>query len=153
MKKYVLPRAAVGFMAGVTLGTLIILCISLGVGEGKVVLVTPDFLGLCGGNEILAFGAESLLMGLIGLAFAEASVSFTIEAWSFMRQYLVFCLSSAAVWIPVCLLCWFPRNFRGLLSLVISFSGTYLINWFVQLAVSRRNVRAMNEVLKKENRK
>lgn len=153
MKKYVLPRATVGFAVGVTLGIAVILCISLSLGGSQVFLVTPDFQRLCGGNELLAFSLECLLMGFIGVAFAEASISFSMEGWSFIRQYLVFCLSSAAVWIPVCLLCWFPRNLHGLLCLVLSFGGTYLVNWFVQLAVARRNVRRMNEKLKKEGRR
>lgn len=150
MKKYVLPRALIGFTSGVTIGIIVILSISLALGNGTVLLVTPEFLALCGGNELLAFSIENLLMGLIGVAFAEASISFSVERWSFIKQYLVFCLGSAALWIPVCFLCWFPRNLSGLMSLIISFGSTYLINWLIQFGVSRRNVRRMNEVLKKE---
>ncbi len=148
MKKYILPRALIGFMAGIAIENLIIICISLGVGQ--LMAVTPDFLTLCGGREVLAFSLQTLLVGLIGIAFAEASISFQMETWSFGRQYLLFCLSTTAIWVPVSLLCWFPRDIGGLINLLLSFSSTYLVNWFIQLSVSRKNVRRLNEKLREK---
>ena len=148
MKKYILPRAAIGFMAGITIANLIIILMNLG--QREMMLVTPDFLTCCGGNETLAFSLQNLLVSIIAIAFAEASIAFQVEKWSFGRQYLVFCCTTTVVWVPVSLLCWFPRNIWGVVGLVSSFLLTYLINWFIQQAVSRKNVRRLNEKLREK---
>lgn len=148
MKKYILARAIIGFMAGITIGNWIIILMSLG--QPTLMLVTPDFLRLCRDNLLLSFSIQNLLVGLIGVAFAEASIAFQAENWSFGRQYLVFCISTTAVWVPVSLICWFPQNIWGVVSLLCSFIGTYAINWFIQLAVSRKNVRRLNEKLREK---
>ena len=150
MKKYILPRAGIGFMAGITTANFIIIFMSLG--HRDLTLVTPGFLALCGEDMVLAFSLQNILVGLIGIAFAEASISFQTEKWSFGKQYLVFCLSTTAVWVPISLICWFPQNKWGLFNLLCSFFGTYLINWFVQQSVSRKNVRRFNEKLREKQR-
>lgn len=146
MKKHVLIRGLIGFMAGITIELLVALSISII--QGELLLFTPDFLALCGNNPMVAYGLQHALVGLIGIAFAEASISFQQEGWSFGKQYLIFCITTTAVWIPVSMVCWFPQNLRGVLSLAISFFCTYLINWVIQLSVSRKNVRLLNERLK-----
>ncbi|MBO4297513.1 MAG: DUF3021 domain-containing protein [Clostridia bacterium] len=144
MLKIALRRGAVSFFIGIGLSQIVNIIISLAVGKGGYISVLPDFAARFP-NELSAVIAQALLTGFLSLAFAMASVFFLIERWSFLRQCVMHCLVTAAVWIPVVWFVWIPRELPGLLIAFLNFAAAYAVTWGAQVAVNRRVVRRINE--------
>ena len=147
MFKTAMKRGALSFPIGVGVSQLVNILISLGMGHGGYISVMPDFAVLFP-SELAAVIAQALLTGLLSFAFAAASVFFSVDRWSFLRQCAAHFAVTAAVWLPVVWLVWIPRTgpaAQALIVTAINFVGVYAISWGVQVAVNRPTARAINE--------
>lgn len=105
--------------------------------------VTPDFAARFG-SEVAATLVQLLLVGVIGMAFAAAAMIFEMERWSFLKQGIVHFLVTAAVWMPIAWLCWTPYSGRGLVFTILGWTLTYVVIWWVQYLIGKRDVCRVN---------
>ncbi|MGM0885028.1 MAG: DUF3021 domain-containing protein [Bacillota bacterium] len=144
-----LSRALGGFAFGVFVGQVVQIIISLSLGEGKFMPVIPDFRSLFE-SEITAVIVQMMLTGFIGVAYATSSVVFDIAKWSLLKQYVVHFCITAIVWVPIVTICWMPKTYMSFLILGVNFLGTYLITWFIQYTISKKDIQEINSFIKAE---
>jgi|GEM_PF-1043703 len=146
MLKTALKRGAISFPIGIGASQAVNIIISLCLGNGGYISVLPEFAAHFP-NELAAVIAQALLTGLLSAVFAASSVFFLIEEWRFPRQCATHFAVTAAVWVPVVWLVWIPRGWPGLLIALTNFLVVYLITWGSRVAVNRRTVRRINEMI------
>jgi len=147
MWRKILSRAACGYCITVT-ATLVASLISALCGAEY--LCMPDFAGRVGG-EFIGFILQTLLMGLIGLAFSAGSAFFEIDRWSFLQQGAAHLALTLAVWIAVELICFTPLTVPVVVSFLLSAAATYTITWTVQYFVWRAQVRQLDARIRMKN--
>jgi len=147
MFKSILTRFFFGFCLASTIGTIVNLIISAAVGSGEFTTVTP-ILAEHFSTELDAVTAQFFMIGLIGVAFAEGSMLFDIEHWSFLKQCIVHFFVTAIFYIPFAYICWIPLNTAGVLALLGNIILTYGINWLIQYRANCRNVSAINKKIR-----
>ena len=151
MFKKILTRCLVSAPISILISQIIALCISLGMGSGEYFPVHPDFAALFE-NEITPVIVQMLLIGLISAAFAAGSVVFEIEKWGFLKQGLVHFAITAAVLLPVCMICWRPADIKGVIITIISLFFTYACTWLSRYFVWRHEIKKLNAKIQSVNR-
>lgn len=147
MWKKVFARMQVGFISTVLAVMLIQICIAQNGGS----TVTERFASHFAAKDAAVL-TQLLLVGGIGAAFSGASVVYDLERWSFLRQGIVYFVITAAVWVPVLLICWTPMPKEGILFSSLGWTGTYAITWGIQYAVYRKRIRDLNRKIHERNR-
>lgn len=147
MWKKAFSRIPVGFSISVFTAALI----QIGIAQAGGMTVTARFAAHFAAPEAAAI-AQILLVGLIGAAFSGASVLYDLERWSFLKQGIVYFAITAAVWVPVLLICWTPMPLYGILWSGLGWTGTYAITWGIQYAVYRKRIRDLNRRIHERNR-
>ena len=151
MFKTALKRAALGLPLGITIGFLITIAISLGIGDGKYYAYVPQLADSIGGGELNAVMAQTALCAVLGAVSAGASVVWEIENWSLMKQSLVFFALLSAVMMPVAYLAqWMEHSLGGFLSYFAMFTVMFIFVWIVRYFFWRGRVRALNKDMKTE---
>lgn len=117
---------------------------------GAEYVCTPEFVSRVGGSLTAAY-LQPILLGLIGFAFGAGSVLFEIESWSFLKQGAAHLAITAAVWVPVELICFSPVTPPVVLSFTLSAAATYAITWGVKYFVWRAQVRRLNSQIHRMN--
>lgn len=147
MWKKALARIPLGFASTVLAAALIQICIIQGGGS----MVTERFASHFAAKDAAVL-TQLLLVGGIGAAFSGASAVYDLERWSFLRQGIVYFVITAAVWVPVLLICWTPMPKEGILFSSLGWTGTYAITWGIQYAVYRKRIRDLNRRIHERNR-
>ena len=147
MWKKAFARIPLGFASTVLAAALIQICIAQNGGS----TVTARFASHFAAREAAVL-TQLLLAGGIGAAFSGASVVYDLERWSFLRQGIVYFVITAAVWVPVLLICWTPMPTEGILFSSLGWTGTYAITWGIQYAVYRKRIRDLNRKIHERNR-
>ncbi len=148
MKKKILLLCLLGAPVGLALSTLITIAISFSVGDGVFYPVVPQLAAQCGGelNAVLLQAGCSMLYGA---AWAGASVIWTLEGWSLLRQTVTHLLVCSAATFPIAyLMYWIPHNAAGALLYFGIFAGIYLAVWLLQYAATKKKLRQINERLR-----
>ena len=101
MWKKALSRGAVSYCVSVAASNVVTLIMGL---CGAQAVCVPEFVERVG-SPVTAAGLQPLLIGLIGFAFGAGSLLFEVERWSFFRQGALHLALTAAVWIPVVVVC------------------------------------------------
>lgn len=150
--KSTITKALQSFCYAVTINVLIGVVLMLVFKNDNFVPVVPDFAERFP-SPTLAFGVQCLLIGLTSAAFAAGSGVMEIASWSLVKQSIIYFVVTAAVWIPVSVLCWgfgkYPVTF---FSVTGSYLVGYIISWIVQYRICKRNIQQINEKLKELNR-
>ena len=94
---------------------------------------------------VAASNVVTLIMGLCG-AQAACVPEFVERVGSPVTAAGLQALT-AAVWIPVELICFSPITLPAVLSFALSAGGTYAITWGVQYMVWKKRVRELNALL------
>lgn len=144
MKKEVILRFWTGLAFGELIGIFVNIVISLGIGHGEYLAVMPQ-LQKYFKYEISAVIAQTLMVGGIGVVFAESTMVFNIESWSFLKRCVVHLLISVVFYIPFVYLCYMPKNLKSILIMVTNFIFTYALTWFIQYQVNCKDVKQINE--------
>lgn len=147
MLKHTSIRAMHGFAYGVLLGQIVLILISIGEGDGKFYCVVPTILALSG-SELSAVILQTFFTGLIGAVFAAATIIFELESWSLLKQFTIHFLITSIVWVPIAYFFWMPDNGFGIMICLGSFAITYMINWIVQYAASKKDVDEINRKIR-----
>lgn len=147
MKKQLLARGIIGALAGLAIGQMVMIVISLCVGDGMVLPVPPQ-LALQAGSELAAYILQTLAVMLYGGCWAAASCIWQVERWSLLRQTVLhFALSSLSALPIAWLLCWFPHTWAGCAAYFLYFLLLYACIWAGNYLSVRARVRAMNKRL------
>lgn len=146
-----LKRAIVSAPVSILISQIIALCISLSIGSGQYFPVTPSFAALFQ-DEITPVIVQILLIGLVAATFGASSVIFEIERWGFLKQGAVHFAITAAVLLPVCMICWRPVTFAGVTITIISLFFSYCCTWFSRYLVWRHEIKKLNEKIQSVNR-
>ncbi|WP_169716182.1 DUF3021 domain-containing protein [Ureibacillus manganicus] len=141
-----MQRITVGGIIGLIICQIVLVFISLGVGEGKFIAVSPNFEKLIQ-HEVLAFILQNLGFALIGITFALCGLFFEIARWSMARQYVTHFSITSIVLVSIVFTIWTPETIWNVLILLFNFSLTYFITWTVQYKVSKRDIDQINALI------
>lgn len=79
MKKKLIGRGLLGFPVGIAIGYVIMVVISICIGDGLFLPVTPELVNKMG-SELNAVLIQTVLSGIMGTGFAMASVIWEIDS-------------------------------------------------------------------------
>ena len=149
MKKQLLVRSVIGALAGLAIGQIVMIGISLCIGEGEV-LPVPPLLALQAGGELTAYILQTLAVMLYGGCWAAASCIWQVEKWSLLKQTLLHFAVYSLSALPIAwLMCWFPHTWAGCAAYFLYFLLLYACTWAGNYLSVRARVRAMNRRLKR----
>ena len=148
MKKGIGIRAVIGFCAGVTIGTMICILISLIEGNGEICGCIPQIQAYFG-TEIAAITVQTFWFGFIGIVFAEAALLFELERWPLLWQYAVHFLVTGAFYLPFMILTNLPYKTRTIPIIVFNILLTYGINWSVHYHIKKKQIADINAALER----
>lgn len=147
MKRKILLRSLLGAPLGVAVSYLIMLFISLAVGEGRFYPVPPE-LASDFGNEMNAVLAQTVCSMLYGAVFAGASVIWEAESWSLLRMTVTHLIAVSLVTLPTAwFMRWMSRSFAGIAVWAAVFFGIYAVIWLSKYSVMKKRIRQLNEHL------
>ncbi len=147
MKKVIL-RTVYGLPVGVAIGHVITVLISLANG-GDYYACASTFVELIG-NEAAAVAVQTLLCGIMGMAFAGASIIWESEKLSIVAQTGICFGIYAAVLLPIAYFAnWMEHSLAGVLSYIAIFVGVFVITWISQYLAWRGRIKAINANLNK----
>lgn len=148
MKKVIL-RTVLGLPVGIAIGHVITVLISLVNGEGSYFACAPEFVELIG-DEAVAVAVQTLLCGIMGMAFAGASLVWESEKLSIVAQTGICFGIYAAVLLPIAYFAnWMEHTLAGVLSYIAIFVGVFVITWITQYFAWRCRIKAINASLNK----
>ena len=148
MKKVIL-RAVLGLPVGIAIGHMITVLISLMNGEGSYFACAPQFVELIG-DEAIAVAVQTLLCGIMGMAFAGASLVWESEKLSIVAQTGICFGIYAAVLLPIAYFAnWMEHSVVGVLSYIAIFVGVFVITWITQYFAWRVRIKEINASLNK----
>ena len=147
MWKKILIRGLCSYCISVTITVIVGMIAGL---CGAEYVCTPDFVARIGSRLTAAY-LQPLLLGLIGFAFGAGSVLFEIERWSYLKQGAIHLAITAAVWIPIELICFSPVTPPVVFTFTLSAAVTYTLTWGIKYFVWRAQVRRLNEQIHRRN--
>lgn len=149
MKKKAFLRGLFGFPMGVSVGYVITIVISLFWADGHYSPCVPE-LAQAVGSEIHAVVLQAILCGLLGAGCAAASVIWQVERWGLVKQTGLYFLVISLLMMPIAYVTyWMEHSVWGFLSYFGIFALIFAVIWVVEWIVGKRNVRRMNESLRK----
>ena len=147
MKRKALERAAVGAFAGIAIGQIICVLISLINNTGEFAVCAPDFVKLIG-NEAAAAAGQTVLCGIMGSGFAAASVIWEMDELSLAAQSGICFGIYALLMFPIAYFTgWMEHSAAGILSYIGIFTGTFIIVWAVQYFAWKNRIKKLNEAV------
>ena len=147
MKKKIFYRDLIGFHIVISIGTLIMILISLGWANGYYSPCVPDLITAMG-NEINAVIIQTILCGLLGTGFSVSSVIWEIEHWSIVKQTGIYFLIISVIMLPIAyFMYWMKHSFIGFLSYFGIFVLIFVVMWIIQFIIGKNNIKRMNEKL------
>lgn len=151
MKKRFFISILLGAPIGLAISTIITIGISLTVGDGRYYAVVPELAADCG-SEMNAVLVQALCSLLYGAGWAGASIVWRMEHWSLLRQTATHLVVCSAVTFPIAyLMRWMRHSVGGVLLYFGIFLAIYAAVWFSQYAAMRRQIRRMNEQMRKDS--
>lgn len=149
MKKKVTGRTIQGFFAGIAIGQIISVIISLSVGSGDFIVCVPDFVESVG-NEAMAAALQTLLCGIMGAGFGAASVIWEMDNLSLAVQTGSCFGIYSAIMFPIAYITnWMEHSLTGVICYIGIFAAIFIIVWLVQYFSVRRKINAINRKLNK----
>lgn len=148
MKKEVLLRGVLGFPLGIAIGYIITILISLRWGQGYYSPCVPELIDRMG-SEINAVIVQTVLCGLLGIAFGASSVIWEIDSWSIVKQTGVYFAITSIVMLPFAyVMFWMEHSAKGFLSYFGIFAAIFIFIWIIQYLIGKYTVTKMNSKLK-----
>ena len=145
MKKSLLKRLLLGFPLGIALSFLITLLISLSVGDGNFYPCVPELVQQMG-NELNAVVLQTILSGVMGAAFAAASLIWQTERLSLAAQTALYLAVISISTFPIAYFAyWMPHTTGGVLLYIGLFLLIFLGIWLLQFFIWRTRVSRMNQ--------
>lgn len=147
MKEF-FKRGLVGFPIGIAIGQIFTIIVSLMIGEGDYIMITPEFLNYVG-SEIGAVTFQTLLCGFIGFMFAGSSIIWEKSEWSIARQTATYFSITALTMLPIAYLAnWMEHSLAGFLEFLLVFVIIFLLLWLIQYIFWRKRIEEINSKVK-----
>lgn len=147
MKIKVLLRSVLGFPLGIAMGYVITIFISFCLGQGDYSPCVPELVDFMG-NEINAVVLQTVLCGVLGIAFGASSVIWEIENWSIVKQTGIYFIITAIVMVLCAyFMFWMEHSVKGFLSYFGIYAAIFIFIWLVQYLILRNAVTKMNSNL------
>lgn len=151
MFKTVLKRAVLGAPLGITIGYVITIMISLGIGDGRYYAYVPQLAESLGGGELSAVIVQAALCAILGAVSAGSSVIWEMENWSLLKQSLIFFVLLSAVMMPVAYFAqWMEHSLSGFLGYFAIFTVIFIFVWLIRYFFWKSKVKALNNDMKAE---
>ncbi len=148
MKRQIVQRIFIGLPAGIAIGHLIAVAISLVMGHGQYDSVVPTLVAQMG-SEIAAVVLQTGLCGALGMGFSVADLIWQRDDWSILKQLGLYFAVAAALMMPVAYaLHWMRRTWLGFLIYLGVFVLIFLVIFAVQYLVYRHKVKVLNQTMK-----
>lgn len=146
MKKKALLRGLLGIPLGIAIGYVITIIISLGWGQGYYSPCVPSLIETVG-NEIGAVVLQAGLTGLLGGAFAAASVIWEIDTWSIAKQTGIYFFIASITMLPIAYFTeWMAHTLIGFLLYFGIFVAIFIIIWIIQYCFLKRKIQKLNKM-------
>lgn len=153
MKKKVILRGLIGVPVGIAIGFIIVVGVSIGIGDGAYHPAMPELIEAMG-NELNAVILQAVLTGVIGAGFAMASVVWEMDSWSLAKQTGIYFAISSAVFLPIAYAAnWMQHSVGGVLTYVAIFIGIFIVIWVSQYFVWKSRVKKMNDRVRQSDEK
>lgn len=152
MKKRFVSRILSGFVIGLAIGYLLSIIFSLIWANGYYSPCVPELKEVMG-NEINAVIFQAALCGLLGIGFSLASMIWQKENWGIVKQTGIYFAVISVIMLPVAYLTyWMKHSMAGFFSYFGIFALIFVFVWIIQFFIGKKNVKKMNEKLKKDKR-
>lgn len=151
MKKEIRQRIIVGGFTGLIICQIVLVFISLGIGNGSFIAVSPNFKELIK-HEVIAFILQNIGFAFIGITFALCGLFFEIARWSMLKQYATHFIITSTVWVPIVFTIWTPESISNVIILIFNFTLTYFITWSIQYKVSKRDIERINALIQNQKK-
>lgn len=149
-KHRVLVFALIGLAMGVFAGTVVTAIIStLSVADGSIHLCAPEFVQACGGNELVAFVIQAVLMGLYGVIPMGGAAFYEYEKWSLTKCTLIHYISTTVLYFVIAFtIRWFRiDDYVSNLIFFLCFTAAFFIIWLVNYLVYKVKLEQVNKEL------
>ena len=137
-KHRVILFAVIGLAMGLFSGTVIaVIAGTLGAGDGIIHLCSSRFVEVFGGNELLAFTVQALVMGIYGMIPMGGAAFYAYEKWSLAKCTAIhYFTSMIAYFLAGFFLRWFKwtdyfENFIFFICLTAGFFMIWLVNYLI----------------------
>ncbi len=147
MKKAALKRTFIGSFAGITIGYIIPMVISLTIADGNFYPCVPSLVQTFD-SEVTAVVVQTAMSAVLGGVFGGSSVIWEMESWSLAKQTGVYFALISLVMLPVAYFShWMPHNFTGALIYFSIFTAIFFVIWTVQYLILRSKIKKINNKL------
>ena len=150
IKKEMLLRGLVGFPLGIAIGSIITIIISLVNADGRYYPVVPSLIDKAGG-ELNAVILQTVLSGIIGVAFSTGSVIWEIDSWSIAKQSGLYFLVGCIALLPISYLTdWMEHSIQGAIAYFVFFLIIFIVIWIISYFILRAKIKCLNAEVKRE---
>lgn len=150
MKRKIILRSMLGFPIGLSIGYVITILSSLLFANGYYTPCAPE-LTVVMRSEINAVLLQALLCGILGSGFAAASVIWEMDDWSLVKQTGIYFFLLSVIMMPIAYITyWMEHSPKGILTYFSIFFLIFLLLWIVQYKIAKRNVKKLNENLRRK---
>lgn len=147
MMKKIFEKALKAIPLCITINYLIVIFISLRVGNGNFYPVSPNTVAIVG-SEMKAVLIQLLIVFVLAITYGGGSVIWEIEEWSILKQTLTFYLLNV---VPTMAIMYFSdmQTFNAglLLRAFISYTVIFVFIWFANYMFYRAKINKINEKL------
>lgn len=142
---------AISSCCGLVVYMLLEFIVGVVIGVEGFSAMTPEYLAMFP-SETLALGVAVLSHGLIGAAFAAATVIYEKPEIGFILQNIIYVLITGVVWIPLICFVWQLYRYPSALFCTIGgFVMTYVIMSVIGYRITKQEVAEINARLAEEN--
>ncbi len=99
-------------------------------------------------SDSLAMVVQLILIGLMSFSLAAGTVIMELKRLSLLAQSIIYFALASLVWIWVARYCWgFGKYPASTISILVSYTGSYVICWAVQYRKCKREIDEINRSL------
>ncbi len=149
-KHRVILFAVIGFAMGLFSGTVItVIVTNSGAGDGNIHLCATEFVEVFGGNEVLAFVIQAIVMGIYGIIPMGGAAFYEYEKWSLTKCTLIHYVSSMVGYFLVGFFFrWFRwTNYLGNFIFFLCLTAGFFMIWLVNYLVYKIELARVNKEL------
>jgi hypothetical protein len=150
MLKKTVCRGALGFPLGICVGYVITIGVSVVLGTGEYSPCVPALADEFG-SELAAVVFQAVLCGILGAAFAAASVIWEMERWSIAKQTGIYFIVASLAMLPIAYFAhWLERSVVGFLLYFGIFTAIFIFVWIIQYSIWKGKVKKLNNGIRSE---
>ena len=153
MKKELLNRGFLGIFVGLALEQLVTILYSLAFGKGNYIAVLPGFAEAMG-SELNAVLLQTVLYMFYGIALGIAGLVLGYGKWSITKQAGVYVAIFSVGWFPICYVSNMIRHsfVESIFAFFVAIVVVFIIIWAVLYITWKKEIRKMNECIKKREK-